>query len=70
LRRSPIIILDEATASIDLETSVRIQRILRAEMRESTIITIAHRLEAVQGADYYVRMENGRVVHQGPVEMA
>jgi ABC-type multidrug transport system fused ATPase/permease subunit len=66
LRRSPIIILDEATASIDLETSLEIQRILREEMSESTVITIAHRLEAVRGADYAVIMENGTVVYRGP----
>ncbi|KAL8825842.1 MAG: hypothetical protein Q9191_004171, partial [Dirinaria sp. TL-2023a] len=46
LRRSPVVILDEATASIDIETAAHIQRVLRDELRESTIITIAHRLEA------------------------
>jgi ABC-type multidrug transport system fused ATPase/permease subunit len=45
LRRSPVLIMDEATASIDFETAQRIQTVLREEMRESTVITIAHRLE-------------------------
>lgn len=65
LRRSPIVILDEATASIDHETSLEIQTILRDEMKDSTVITIAHRLEAIKDADYYVVLERGRVAKQG-----
>ena len=65
LRRSPIVILDEATASIDHETSLEIQTILRDEMRESTVITIAHRLEAIKDVDYYVVLDQGRVAEQG-----
>ena len=65
LRRSPIVILDEATASIDHETSLEIQAILRDEMRESTVITIAHRLEAIKDVDYYVVLDQGRVAEQG-----
>jgi ABC-type multidrug transport system fused ATPase/permease subunit len=67
LRRSPIIILDEATASIDLETSAALQNIIREEMREATVITIAHRAEAVAAADYVVELEAGRVKRQGGV---
>lgn len=65
LRRSPIVILDEATASIDHETSLEIQQILREEMQESTVITIAHRLEAIKDAEYYVVLDRGRVHEQG-----
>jgi ABC-type multidrug transport system fused ATPase/permease subunit len=68
LRRSPIVILDEATASIDVATSMELQKILREELHEATIITIAHRVEAVEGADYFVVLENGRVKSEGPVE--
>ena len=57
LRRSSIIILDEATASIDVETSLKLQEIIRAEMGEATVVTIAHRVEAVKGADYVMRQE-------------
>ena len=67
LRRSSIVILDEATASIDAETAESLQKILREELRESTIISIAHRLEAVNGADFFVRLEEGQVVAQGKV---
>ena len=65
LRRSPIVIFDEATASIDTETAVRIQQILREEMRGSTVITIAHRAEAVKHADYCIVLGKGRVIQQG-----
>lgn len=68
LRRSPIVILDEATASIDTETSMGLQKILRTEMKESTVITIAHRVEAVNDADYSVVLENGQVLSQGPLQ--
>jgi ABC-type multidrug transport system fused ATPase/permease subunit len=65
LRRSPIVIMDEATASIDMETALRIQEILREEMTESTVITIAHRVEAVKGADYCVVLAKGKVSEVG-----
>lgn len=68
LRRSPVLIMDEATASIDLETAQRIQSVLREEMRESTVITIAHRLEAVKNADYCVVLGKGKVVQAGKAE--
>ncbi|KAL8700458.1 MAG: hypothetical protein Q9201_005439 [Fulgogasparrea decipioides] len=66
LRRSAIVILDEATASIDMETATQIQRILREELKHSTVITIAHRLEAVTDADFFIRLDEGKVVEQGP----
>ena len=65
LRRSPVLIMDEATASIDFETAQKIQAVLRDEMRESTVITIAHRLEAVKNADYCVVLGKGKVVKAG-----
>lgn len=65
LRRSAIVIMDEATASIDKETAWEIQRVLREEMKESTVITIAHRSAAVRDANYYVALGNGVVVGQG-----
>ena len=68
LRRSSIVILDEATASIDVETASRIQEVLSEDMTGSTIITIAHRVEAVKNADRYVVLAKGRVVEQGKVE--
>lgn len=68
LRRSAIIILDEATASIDRETAMQIQQVMHEEMKDSTVITIAHRLEAVKNADYCIVLGKGRVLEQGPAE--
>lgn len=64
LRRSAVVIMDEATASIDMDTSAEIQRVLREELQESTIITIAHRAAAVENATC-VTLSAGRVLHQG-----
>ncbi|KAK4236530.1 P-loop containing nucleoside triphosphate hydrolase protein [Achaetomium macrosporum] len=66
LRRSPVVILDEATASIDAETAAYIQRLLREELRYSTVITIAHKAEAVEDADFEVVLDRGRVLRAGP----
>lgn len=66
LRRSRLVILDEATASIDRKTAAKVQRILREELSGSTVITIAHRLEAVEDANWCLRLDQGRVVECGP----
>lgn len=66
LRRSGLVILDEATASIDRATAAVVQRILREELAQSTVITIAHRLEAVEDANWCLRLERGRVLECGP----
>ncbi|KAH8709993.1 hypothetical protein GQ44DRAFT_454583 [Phaeosphaeriaceae sp. PMI808] len=65
LRRSPVLIMDEATASVDFETAQRIQSVLREEMKQSTVITIAHRLEAVKNADYCIVLGKGKVLKAG-----
>ena len=65
LRKSAIIILDEATASIDRETAMQIQQVMHDEMRDSTVITIAHRLEAVRNADYCIVLGKGKILRQG-----
>ncbi|KAH7035248.1 P-loop containing nucleoside triphosphate hydrolase protein [Microdochium trichocladiopsis] len=70
LRRSPVVVLDEATASIDMKTAAAIYDVLHEELRHSTVITIAHRLEAVKDADYFVRLDAGRVVEAGPIEVS
>jgi ABC-type multidrug transport system fused ATPase/permease subunit len=67
LRRSPIIILDEATASIDVDTSMELQRIVREELKEATVVTVAHRVEAVRDAAWVVVLDGGRVKKEGPV---
>lgn len=66
ISRAPIVVLDEATASCDPATDARIQRVLREEMRERTIVTIAHRLPTVIDYDRIVVMSAGVVQEMGP----
>jgi ABC-type multidrug transport system fused ATPase/permease subunit len=47
---------------------MEIQQILREELKEATVITIAHRLQAVKDADYAVILDKGRVARQGSAE--
>jgi ATP-binding cassette subfamily B protein len=65
LRRSPIIILDEATASVDVETEQQIQRAIANVAGKSTIIAIAHRLSSIRNADQILVIEEGRVTERG-----
>jgi ABC-type multidrug transport system fused ATPase/permease subunit len=65
LKRSPILMLDEATASVDFETDAMIQRLIRQEFKECTVITIAHRLATVIDADQIVVMEGGHLQEYG-----
>lgn len=58
----------QATASIDMETAKTIQDILHTEMKGRTVITIAHRLEAVKNAEYCVVLGKGRLVKHGRAE--
>jgi len=67
-RRSKLIILDEATASVDEFTDQLIQRAIRTEFSASTVFTIAHRLNTILDYDRVVVLENGRVLEVGSVE--
>ena len=61
-RHSKVIVLDEATAAIDLETDDLIQATIRKEFRHCTIITIAHRLNTIMDSDRIVVLSDGKLV--------
>jgi ATP-binding cassette subfamily B protein len=65
LRRSPIVVLDEATASVDVETERQIQTAIGALSGQRTIVAIAHRLSTVRNADLILVIENGRIAERG-----
>jgi ATP-binding cassette subfamily B protein/subfamily B ATP-binding cassette protein MsbA len=68
LKDSPILILDEATSSVDTETELLIQQALERLMKGRTTIIIAHRLSTVRNADKIVVLEGKNIVEQGPHE--
>ncbi|NXR24959.1 MRP1 protein, partial [Cinclus mexicanus] len=61
LRKAKILILDEATAAVDLETDVQIQSMLRTQFRDSTVLTIAHRVNTILDCDRILVLANGRI---------
>jgi ATP-binding cassette subfamily B multidrug efflux pump len=64
-RDAPLVILDEATASVDSDTEARLQRALDAVLAERTSVIIAHRLSTIKAADRIVVLHKGQVVEQG-----
>ena len=65
LKDAPIILLDEATASLDPENEVLIQRAIAKLVEGKTVIMIAHRLRTVVDADQILVLDNGRLVEHG-----
>jgi ATP-binding cassette subfamily B protein len=64
-RDAPLLVLDEATASVDSDTEARLQRALEEVIRGRTALVIAHRLSTIRAADRIVVFHKGRVVEQG-----
>lgn len=65
LKNSPIILLDEATASLDVENESLIQSALSRLIKDKTVLVIAHRMRTVSGADQVVVLSEGTVAEQG-----
>lgn len=68
LKDAPVILLDEATASLDVENESAVQDALSRLLQGKTVLVIAHRMRTVAGADHIVVLEKGRVVQQGTPE--
>ena len=70
LKDAPIVLLDEATASLDVENETKVQGALSRLLAGKTVLVIAHRMRTVAGADHIVVLDNGRVAEQGtPAEL-
>ena len=62
VQRSKIIIMDEATANVDFKTDHLIQEVIRHKFKDSTVLTIAHRLNTIMDYDKVLVLDGGRVV--------
>lgn len=65
LKDAPIILLDEATASVDPENEVHLQQAISALVKNKTLIVIAHRLSTIRDADQILVVDNGKIVEKG-----
>lgn len=70
LKGAPVVLLDEATASLDVENETQVQQALSRLLAGKTVIVIAHRMRTILNADKVVVLDEGRVVEQGaPAEL-
>jgi ATP-binding cassette, subfamily B, bacterial IrtB/YbtQ len=65
LKDAPIVVLDEATASLDAEADAAVQTAVAALSRRATLLVIAHRLQTVQAADQILVLSDGRISDRG-----
>ena len=68
LKDAPIILLDEATASLDPENEVEVQKAIDSLIKGRTVIAIAHRLKTIKGADQIIVLDNGQIKEKGTHE--
>ena len=68
LKDAPIVLLDEATASLDVENETKVQEALSTLLANKTVLVIAHRMRTVQSADKIIVLEDGKVKEEGSPE--
>lgn len=68
LKDAQIILLDEATASLDPENEVEVQKAIDTLIKGRTVIAIAHRLKTIKGADQIIVLDNGQIKEKGTHE--
>ncbi|XP_045485372.1 multidrug resistance-associated protein 1 isoform X2 [Pieris rapae] len=68
LRKTPLLVLDEATAAVDLETDDLIQKTIRTEFASCTVLTIAHRLNTIMDSTRVMVLDKGQLVEYAPPE--
>jgi ATP-binding cassette subfamily B protein len=68
LKNAPILVLDEATSSLDSESEHYIQDALKNLMQGKTVIVIAHRLSTIMQMDRIIVLDNGKIIEQGKHE--
>ncbi|KAJ2517730.1 Canalicular multispecific organic anion transporter 1, partial [Coemansia sp. RSA 1939] len=66
MRNRKIVVLDEATANVDLETDRQVHSLIQSEFKDCAVLTIAHRLETIMRSDRVIVMDSGRIVEVGP----
>ena len=65
LKKSPIILLDEATSSLDTESGSKVQNAINNLIKDKTTVVIAHRLSTIHNADKIFVMKEGKVINSG-----
>ena len=68
LKDAPIVVLDEATANVDPENELELQRAIAELTKSKTVIMIAHRLKTVRNANQILVLDQGRIVQRGTHE--
>lgn len=65
LKDAPVLVLDDASSALDMETEQRLIAALNQEHKDKTVITVAHRIASVKDCDEIIYLENGRIVERG-----